>query len=1111
MADPYKNNVVLYLPMEGTRHGDTVFVDKTGKTATRVGTPVLQGATGVPEPFGVRHMYNPGNGSYISFAACPDFDFGAGDWTIEGWILSGVAADREWIAHRHTSDFNNVWFFRCTSTGALRFFAKATSVVTDITTTTTLSLDTWYHVAAVRRSGIVSIFVNGVLQPVTTTANSTSAYVQPNYPLLVGAADNSGTGDWLGYIKDLRITKGVARYTGNFTVSQTTTVDDDYWANVVLGIHGEGTGTTFTDVSNSAKTITTYGNTTHSTAVAPPFGTSSIYFDGSGDYLSLADSADFAFGSGDFTIECWVYIATAIGGGSYPTIVSQRAAYNSNYSWIIFLTTNDIYFYCSSNGTADFKTISSTHAGVGVWAHFAVVRYGDSLYLFRNGVRVNTVTGLSTTALYDSSSPVRIGATDSAVGAYFNGYIKDLRVTKGIARYTQNFTPKYAPFPDKTAIKTIAKPLDWDEPEQPRIMHGVAALSRRVPIALSEAKRPPFLARRPALSGLATRIPTYMKSESARAPVLARRAKQGGDPYFNNVVLNVPLRGGSALDSSKYGRATTVSGDVSLRPDFAYFAGTADMVKVAGTAHSPQGTEDFTIECWVQADFAGIDREVCAQRYDGGDTQNFWNLRKRADNTLQAYWKCSNATAINVITTGTVPAYVWCHLAVVRKDQVVSVFIDGKKQALGTEQYGSSSLTTNAAGLTIGASDWAETGNYGWVGYIRDFRITRGAARYTSNFTPPAILPTHGVPSRSVTAFAAPASPISSALSAIYQDALLQWALSGGVYREAPYQWNTLNSALRAAQADWHLVNAAQRDAQLDWHTIAAAYRELIAQWDDGGWIANTAQLDWHKIGYAERDAITQWIVAIAVDNPATLGWTLCIAAERSAEARWELLKAVERDRTLSWHKISYVLRDNQLNWSMLEHFIHEGRIDWNLANSAEAQAELAWALVQAAERDADIRFHLANAAAADIEGTWNVLSAAVRDVTARWDLIGAVLRSMDASWDTIMGVSRDSEAAWNVAIAAAQQLESAWNALGHAAKDAVIQWEKVGYTDRGIEVAWKIIPLYGSDGPPEYTVLITAENRAVSIEFESRSREVPAELRTLRVPPADDDTYGKL
>jgi hypothetical protein len=470
MADPYKNNVVLYLPMEGSRHGDTVFVEKTGKTATRSGAAVLNATTGIPEPFGITHLYCDGAGGYVSFNACPDFDFGSGDWTIEGWILkgSGAATDREWIAHRHSSDTNNVWLFRWTSTNTLRFFAKATSIVTDISTTTTFSVDTWYHVAAVRRSGIVSIYVNGVVQPLSVTTNATSAYVMPNYPLLVGAADNSATADWIGYLKDVRITKGVARYTANFSVSQTTTVDDDYWANVVLAIHGEGTGTTFTDVSNSAKTITTNGNTTHSTAVAPPFGTSSIYFDGTGDYLSLASAADFGFGTGDFTVECWVRLPTnALSAGS--TILDIRPAANAD----------DFTFYIANSGSGNrlgyysntaTGECTNTYLALDTWYHLALVRQSGVAKIYLNGSLQPFSSGSSSWPNdVGSSQPCYVGANPAGTNA-ITGYIKDLRVTKGVARYTQNFTPKYRPFPDKTAIKTIAAPHDWDNPESVRII-----------------------------------------------------------------------------------------------------------------------------------------------------------------------------------------------------------------------------------------------------------------------------------------------------------------------------------------------------------------------------------------------------------------------------------------------------------------------------------------------------------------------------------------------------------------------------------------------------------------------------------------------------------------
>ena len=221
---------------------------------------------------------------------------------------------------------------------------------------------------------------------------------------------------------------------------------DDDFASVSLLLHGNGTNgsTTITDNSPSPKTVTAFGNAQVSTAIADPFGNSTgvIAFDGTGDYLIPTASNDFALGTGLFTIECWVYIdstqaATAaiwgLGG----------AANNSIQLFTSQLSSNLLRFNVFAGG---FITASASL--LNQWVHVACVREGTGAG--QTKMYVNGISAGSTT--YSASPP----STALAIGRPYaelsqehsKGFVDDFRITKGIARYTANFTPPTAPFPD---------------------------------------------------------------------------------------------------------------------------------------------------------------------------------------------------------------------------------------------------------------------------------------------------------------------------------------------------------------------------------------------------------------------------------------------------------------------------------------------------------------------------------------------------------------------------------------------------------------------------------------------------------------------------------------
>ena len=223
---------------------------------------------------------------------------------------------------------------------------------------------------------------------------------------------------------------------GNLILKNEAVEADPFFNNVSLLLHGDGANgsTTIVDSSPSPKTVTAVGDAQISTAQSK-FGGSSIAFDGAGDQLTTPSNNAFAFGAGDFTVEAWVY---EIARPTYPTLMEIGTHLAS--TGIIFLTNNGGNLAGIYSG--GFFAMTAT-GSLTAWNHYAWVRSGNFVQTFVNGIGG---TAASFTNNLSNATSITIGGIG---GVYdLNGYIDDLRVTKGVARYTANFTPPAAPFPE---------------------------------------------------------------------------------------------------------------------------------------------------------------------------------------------------------------------------------------------------------------------------------------------------------------------------------------------------------------------------------------------------------------------------------------------------------------------------------------------------------------------------------------------------------------------------------------------------------------------------------------------------------------------------------------
>jgi hypothetical protein len=201
------------------------------------------------------------------------------------------------------------------------------------------------------------------------------------------------------------------------------------------------------------KTVTN-NNVTFSTS--SKFGSHAASFNGSSSYLSIPDSADFDFGSGDFTVDMWIkYASIPVPNGEM--LIGQTNV-TGNRSWKI-VQYNDSGYGLSFLYSYDGSTQSIIHTpwvpSDTSWHHIAVIRNGADLKIYVDGTQVGTTASLGTNTIYNSSSVLQLGALENPAQIYyFNGYMDEVRVSKGIARWTSDFTPPISAY--STEINNMA-------------------------------------------------------------------------------------------------------------------------------------------------------------------------------------------------------------------------------------------------------------------------------------------------------------------------------------------------------------------------------------------------------------------------------------------------------------------------------------------------------------------------------------------------------------------------------------------------------------------------------------------------------------------------------
>ena len=577
--------------------------------------------------------YFDGTGDYLSVPDNVAFTMGSGDFTIECWVYLQNVAQQIFIGTCNAAGSQGSMSFVLGLNGSSYpqvgvGYAGAMYVSTFGTVLTT---NRWYHIAGVRNGAMVNVYVDGVKGP---DLNMASLAITDSTETVAIGRNGAGNFEYVtGYISNVRIVKGTAVYTGAFTppTAPLTAIANTSLLTCQSPTFIDNSTNTFaiTAVGNSQPTtVNPFGVTNTSSEYSTTTFGGSAYFDGTGDSLTISSSSAFAYGTGAFTVEFWVY--------SIGTAAAQVWVLNSGLTLNIQRSPGG--FYNVYDGT---DRISSTAVIPHTWNHVAVVRSGtgtNQTNLYVNGVSVLNWTN---TVNYAADNFAISGSGSFPCTCY----ISNLRVVKGTAIYTANFTPPIAPV---TAVANTTMLLNFTN----------AGIIDNAMIADIET--------------------------NADAKISSTQSKFGG---------------------------TSIA-----------FDGSSDFLKIPGpNGILNVGTGDFTVECWVYLNTvpSGYSPIITNEANNGFYINFRGNGTIALTDTSTVY-----AQAPSALTTGS-----WFHVAVVRNAGSSKVYVNGTG---GTAVSCTVNWTINTTVYVGGGPSYAPID-----GYIDDLRVTKGYARYTSNFTPP--------------------------------------------------------------------------------------------------------------------------------------------------------------------------------------------------------------------------------------------------------------------------------------------------------------------------------------------------------------------------------------
>jgi hypothetical protein len=659
IADDSPNNVTL------TRNGDTRLT--TFSPFNTVPYTLTANSNSV---------YFDGTGDNLTIADNDAFEFGSGQFTIECWVYPNSLKGYQGIVSKVGAADQNGWVLYFETTNTINYLMGNGTWTVMLSGGSTVAAGQWSHIAVTKdASNVYRMFVNGQQVGTTTNAftlNQTSGlFYIGKYPYFPNYAN---TMDFGGHISNIRILKGTALYTANFTPSttaltaiantslltcQSTTVVDNSSNNFAITVNGNPNVSIVNPFGETVSTISNYTWSANSYSA-------SGYFDGTGDYLTVANNSAFIPSNSDFTYEVWVYPTAT--PATYNSIFYKRAT--NGYAGVGLSVKNTGVFSVLATSADGVWNILNDESSIAVtlnaWQHIAITRQGSSWKVFKDGVL--RITATSSATVRDTGSNQAIGAGSQTGDQPFSGYISNFRFVKGTALYTGPFIPPAAP------LTTVA---------------NTSILTLQTDVGSNSSQ---------------------FVDQSAQNNLITRNGNASQGAY-------------SPLVPSTWS---------------AYFDGTGDYLSIArNTNLIPVANEDFTFEAWVYVTATpGVTNAHIMGFHEYG-TSSDWILSVTSSLQLSLYTVADTTPSPYPGYTNTVANISlnsWTHVAASRSgtgSNNFKLFVNGIGQSFSTN---STLVGVGNNNFSIGADQNGDESNF--TGYISNLRILKGTAQYTANFTP---------------------------------------------------------------------------------------------------------------------------------------------------------------------------------------------------------------------------------------------------------------------------------------------------------------------------------------------------------------------------------------